>query len=59
MKLYIRGKPTVVTIDDYIPFNNGNLIFNRKSHDNDFWAIIMEKVFAKINNNYESIQWGW
>ena len=59
INLYIRGKRRVVTIDDYLPFVNGNLIFNRKTSDADFWAVLLEKAFAKINGNYEYINWGW
>ena len=59
VKLYIRGLPTVIVMDDYVPFYGNNLVFNRKPSDGDFWSIIMEKAFAKINGNYEYINFGW
>jgi hypothetical protein len=43
-----------ITIDDYIPFVNGRLIFENKSAVNgNFWAVLLEKAFAKITGNYE------
>jgi hypothetical protein len=52
--LYIRGRPWTITVDDYIPLYNGNLIFENKSGQNgNYWAVILEKVFAKITGNYE------
>ena len=54
VNVYIRGRPMTITVDDYIPLYNGNLIFDNKSKvNNNFWAVIMEKVFAKITGNYE------
>ena len=57
--MWIGGVPTVVTIDDYLPFYNGGLIFNRKAPDGDLWGVMIEKVWAKINGNYEFINFGW
>jgi hypothetical protein len=59
VNLYIKGKPVVVTIDDYVPFWNNNLLFNRKTTNGDFWPILLEKAWAKVNGNYENINWGW
>lgn len=59
MNLYIRGKKTVVVVDDYMPFVSGGLIFNRKPSGNNLWGVILEKAFAKINGNYENINFGY
>lgn len=59
VKLYIRGVPTVVVVDDYVPFYNGGLLFNRQPADGSFWGLIIEKAFAKINGNFEYINYGW
>jgi Calpain family cysteine protease len=66
MKLYIRGRPMTITIDDYIPFYNGNLIFEKaaanapgKSNNMNIWGVLLEKAFAKITGNYEYINYGW
>ena len=49
-----------ITIDDYLPFYNGNLIFAGASYvDNNIWAPILEKAFAKVFGNYEYINDGW
>ena len=59
MQLWVRGLPTVITVDDYIPFYNGAPLFDRQSPTGAFWAVIMEKVWAKVNGNYEYINYGW
>ena len=63
LNLYIRGRPMTITIDDYLPFYNGNLIFDNQassgSGDMNIWAALLEKAFAKINGNYEAINEGW
>lgn len=59
VKLYIKGKPEIVTIDDYLPFYYSSPFFARRSSDGDFWMAFMEKIYAKINGNYESIIGGW
>jgi hypothetical protein len=59
VQLYVRGLPTVVVIDDYLPFYGNNLLFNRRPPDGSFWGIILEKAFAKLNGNYEYINYGW
>lgn len=59
VKLYIRGLPTIVVVDDYLPYYNGGLIMNRQPPDGDYWGIILEKAWAKVNGNYENINYGW
>lgn len=59
MQFYIRGLPTVVVIDNYLPFYNGNLIFNTQPPSGDFWGVWLEKAWAKVNGNYEYINYGW
>jgi hypothetical protein len=60
VQLYIKGKRSVITIDDYIPFYGSTLLADNPSKVNgDWWAPILEKAWAKINNNYESVNNGW
>jgi hypothetical protein len=60
MNLYIRGRPMTITVDDYLPYYNGNLIFLNKSAKNgNYWAAMLEKAWAKITGNYEQINYGW
>lgn len=32
---------------------------NRQPPDSDYWAIVIEKAWAKVNGNYENINYGW
>jgi hypothetical protein len=59
VQLWIKGLPTVITVDDYVPFYNGGLVSDRQAPNGAFWGVILEKVFAKINGNYENINYGW
>ena len=60
VNLYIKGKKETITVDDYVPiYNNKPLGNNPYKQDGDWWGAILEKAWAKINNNYESINWGW
>jgi hypothetical protein len=38
---------------------SGIMIFNRMAPDGAFYAALMEKAFAKVNGNYEFINYGW
>jgi calpain-15 len=53
-KVYIRGVPTVVVIDDYLVVNStlGSLKFDKNGDDGSMWGPLMEKVWAKVNGNY-------
>jgi hypothetical protein len=62
VKLFIKGKPEIITFDDFLPFSSStatNTFFARRSSDGDYWMAFMEKVFAKVNGNYEAIIGGW
>lgn len=60
MKLFIKGKPQIVTVDDFVPTYSGTrMMFAERGFTNqNLWASIMEKAFAKINSNYENLQLG-
>jgi hypothetical protein len=55
--LWVRGIPTVVTIDDWVPsvryYSNVDLLFAKAGWDGSLWGPLMEKAYAKINGNYE------
>jgi hypothetical protein len=53
--VYVRGVPTLVVVDDYLPTQNGALVFDVTSADGSLWGPLMEKVWAKVNGNYEMI----
>ena len=58
VKLYVLGVPTTITVDDSIPTVGGNSIFGNASKDGALWGIVLEKAFAKLHGNYESIEGG-
>lgn len=58
-RLYVKGKPSIITIDDYLPFMSGNLAFDKRPGSGNMWGPLLEKTFAKLNGNYEAINWGW
>jgi hypothetical protein len=60
-KVFIKGIPTLVTVDDYLPFTSSSsklLAFDRYGTDNSLWAPFLEKVWAKVNGNYDRIVGG-
>ena len=55
VKLYIRGKPWIVTVDDTFLFleKENNLRYAKFDiYSNALWAPILEKAFAKVKGNY-------
>jgi hypothetical protein len=61
--VFVKGMPVVVTVDDYIPFENKNgiirPIFADIGTDGALWGPLVEKMWAKINGNYERTAAGW
>jgi len=71
IKLYIRGRPTLITVDDNLLFEYStpswtsitgdlkNLFYARISQDNPaLWAPLLEKAFAKVGTNYGNTEGG-
>jgi hypothetical protein len=55
-QVYIKGIPTIVAVDDYLPVSSsGSLVFDIQAADGSLWGPLMEKVWAKANGNYEVI----
>jgi hypothetical protein len=62
VKVYIRGKPTTIVIDDFLPFygtTGTNLLFDKISSGEGLWAPLLEKVWAKASGNYDVTSGGW
>jgi len=60
IRFFIRGKPWVVTVDDYLLTNtNGKPIFAKSGNTNAMWPAILEKAWAKIVGNYEISDGGY
>lgn len=55
----INGKPRFVAIDEWIPGRGKTPSFSKVSADFDFWAIILEKAWAKIHGTFMITQGGW
>lgn len=59
VRLWKDGEPITITVDDYFPcFPQGLPVFSR-SHGNELWVLLLEKVFAKINGSYMLLRGGW
>ena len=56
----IDGKPRFGAVDEWIPGKNSiTPAFSQVTEDNEFWAIILEKAWAKIHGTYMRTQGGW
>ena len=66
VRLFIRGKPWTITIDDHLLFDDdydGNglnwLVFASTSEDQrSIWGALLEKAWAKIYGSYQRIEAG-
>jgi hypothetical protein len=64
---FVLGLRRNMTIDDYLPFYNVASTsgyyklpyFAQLSPQQELWAPYLEKLFAKVNGNYEVIEGGW
>jgi len=61
-QVFVRGKPTVVTIDDYLPTKvygkTMKLVYAQPSADGGIWGALLEKVWAKTLGYYKRIEGG-
>jgi len=68
LKLYIRGKPWIITVDDevlhtgpdyYYQSHLDNEAYYASVHGDSLWVPIFEKAWAKMKGNYEASAGGW
>lgn len=51
--MLVNGVYQEIVVDDYFPVDaNGNLIGAKPYKGVDFWNLILEKCWAKINKGY-------
>lgn len=58
MKLFIRGKPWIITIDDTFAFlrKENNLRYAKFDiYNNALWAPLLEKAIAKVKGHYYNL----
>lgn len=63
--VFVKGVPTRMAVDDYIAFYNAygessswTLLWTHFAHEGDdmsTWGMLVEKMWAKLNGNYEQI----
>lgn len=58
VSVYVKGRKEYVTVDDLFPTYGNKVAFAKPTEDNGWWVPILEKVYAKVNVNYESISSG-
>lgn len=58
LKVFVKGRPEEVTVDDLLPTYNNLVAFARPTNDGGWWLPLLEKAYAKVNNNYEMISSG-
>jgi hypothetical protein len=65
IRFFIRGKPWVVTVDNYLPFSyssgSGYALrgVDPKGASSAMWAPILEKAWAKVKGGYEDAEGGF
>jgi hypothetical protein len=54
----VKGKPTIITVDDYLPVKGAktkSLAYSHASPDGAIWGPLLEKAFAKASGTYHDI----
>ena len=57
----VRGIMKTIVLFDFLPvsYKGTTLIYAKQSADKAFWGPFLEKAFAKVNGNYQSLKGGF
>jgi len=54
--LFKLGRPHVLNLDEYFPFNKKKeVLLFQKPFDKDLWPMVLEKGLAKLHGSYMAI----
>lgn len=53
LKVFVKGRPEDVTVDDLFPIYNNQPAFSKPTDDGGWWVPLLEKAYSKVNINYE------
>ncbi|XP_061072153.1 calpain-9 [Conger conger] len=53
------GEWQEVEIDDFLPTQNGELVYLRSSSKEEFWSPLLEKAYAKLKGGYQALNMGF
>ena len=59
VKLYVRGKPWIITVDDEMMFYEQQPYFAMPGDNGSLWGPILEKAFAKAIGSYAAANGGY
>ena len=64
LRFFIRGKPWVVTVDDYFLFDYSDSsktkpFYSNIGTNNQIWGMVAEKAFAKVKGSYAATNGGF
>lgn len=58
IQVNVKGRQEHVTIDDLFPTFSNKVAFAKPTSDDGWWVPLLEKAYAKVNVNYETISSG-
>lgn len=59
VRFYIRGKPWIVTVDDYVMMYNEAPNFALIGDNDALWVPILQKAWAKVKGTYYDANYGF